>query len=669
MTPQRDFIRSESHPVETDTIHARRGTRPGNARSGYRAAAFFVLCLAFGELASLAAIEIAAGSFIRFQMAAYLAVAARLGPLPALALAAALLPGIVGDAGNPSALVAYGIEAIVVGLARSRDPKRGLVPIVGIYWPLLGLPLLGIAYSVGQDVSREAIQFSLLKAWLNALLDAAMAGMVADSPLVDRLLGEGAPTRVGMGKYLKIRLSTLALSVVFVAMLASAQAFRSYTEGDIALRVRSGLARAAAYFEGRGTGDNAEALLPTINALLSVREEDFSGRYELASVSPSAWSVQPWGEGMFVRESTAYSHPIDRWRNAEYYGELSTGEPRLRYVVSFGFAFRGMYHFYVSVFAIALAFLYGFYLLVFILADSLARRLSALDGAAKRLPERIASGEDPAWPAMDIEELASLSDAFRAVSLRLRSLFSELRGSEGRLEATVAERTAQLERRTEELRSLLARVEGEREEERARIARELHDELGQDIASLGMALYVLERRAVGIDGTVSGKLADMRELLVRLSEDMRRLVADLRPSALDRLGLVEALCHLAEESASRTGLRIELERGFSPEFFPSDALKIALYRIAQESLSNAIRHSGSPWVTLRLREDDGAVLLEVEDGGRGFDARAVAAGRRPTFGLVGMRERCRALGGDFSVFSVPGRGTLVSARFPKIKEG
>jgi signal transduction histidine kinase len=625
----------------------------------------FFGALGLGELSGLLTLEILPGSFIYFKPVAYLVVAARLGPLPALALAAILGADIGRDIGNSYGLVAFALEALFAGWVKSRRPRLGLVAIVGVYWPLVGLPALGLIFGLGLGVSREALTLTLLKVWLNALFDAALAGMLADSPLVDLLLGSKPRSTRSMGAYLKDGVSFLVIPIAFLCMLVSVRSFRDYTDEDIGSRIRAGISRATSYLGAHGHGYDPEATLSAINRELSVREVDFAGHYELASSGPPAYRIERWGKGLFVRAPRESPHPIDRWRLSEYFGEVPASGPGLRYVVSFNFAFRGLYRFYASALGICLAFLYGFYALMLLVARALAARFASLESSAERLPERIEAGEELVWPELDIDELANLSDRFQEVSSRLRSLFSGLRSSRERLEATVKERTAELERRTEEVRLLLSRVEIEREEERSRVARELHDELGQDIASLGMALYILERRIVDPDGRIAEKLADMRELLAGLADNMKRLVADLRPSMLDRLGLPEALDSLAKERAERSGLRIEFQCDVPEYFSPPERLKIALYRIAQEALSNAIRHSASPWIALRLAADEAATVLDVRDGGKGFDARALSEGPRTFFGLIGMRERCRSLAGELAVSSVPGSGTLVSARFPR----
>ncbi|HUX42440.1 MAG TPA: HAMP domain-containing sensor histidine kinase [Rectinemataceae bacterium] len=229
---------------------------------------------------------------------------------------------------------------------------------------------------------------------------------------------------------------------------------------------------------------------------------------------------------------------------------------------------------------------------------------------------------------------------------------------------TISERTAELESRTEELRLLLARVEREREEERTRVARELHDELGQGVTSLGMALYLLERRIGKPADKVAEMIPDMRNLLSELSDGMRRLIADLRPSVLDRLGLAQALAQFAVEIEKRSGIEVECSCRIPEDLECPETIRIAAFRVAKEAVNNALRHSKCAKIGITLTIAGEELQLEVKDDGQGFDAAAGPRKDGGSFGIIGMRERCRALGGEFHVTSSPGRGATVSASFP-----
>jgi signal transduction histidine kinase len=623
-----------------------------------RPIALFLLALVLGELSNFLTLEIFPGSFFRFKMIAYLVIALRLGPLPGLGLAAILF------ADDRTMLVVYCLEALVVGLAGQRRPKWSVVSVIGVFWPLIGLPLLGLIYALTLRLSQEALVLSLLKVWLNALFVAVLAAIAADSRLVDRILGSKTRALRSVENLMKFGVGGFVLVLTFFTMTIGLGALRSNSESAVAQRVRAGLSWGSTYLMAQGEALSPETALAGLNRTSSAAPLDPEGHYESSSSERPSYSSRPWRDGLFVRESERSPHPIDRWRYSEYYGEARVREIGLRYVVGFGSTFHQLFQLYASGLAIRLLVLYIAYGLLLLSSHAIAGRFAALVDAAGRLPERIEAGEEPLWPSPDIAELASLTHEFQAVSARLRSLFSDLRESRERLEGTVKAKAAELELRTEEVRLLLARVEREREEERSRISRELHDELGQAIGSLGLVLYLLERHLVAPSAAALENMADMRELLAGLADNMKRLVADLRPSLLDRLGLSEALAGLARERAAEPELRIDFDSAVPEGFAPPEGAKIALYRIAQEAISNAIKHSATEWIGVSLRADDKEAVLEVADRGKGFDARGAEPSLPRSFGLIGMRERCRSLGGEFSVSSSPGSGTLVSAIIP-----
>jgi PAS domain S-box-containing protein len=218
----------------------------------------------------------------------------------------------------------------------------------------------------------------------------------------------------------------------------------------------------------------------------------------------------------------------------------------------------------------------------------------------------------------------------------------------------------------EQLRALAARIQGVREEEKARIARDLHDELGQLVTGLKMDLRWIERR-VGELGDAPGAnaLLDRAVAATELADQtvatVQRLAADLRPGALDRLGLGAALRQEGRAFEARTGMRceVELDDALAPL---GDELATALYRIAQEAMTNVARHAGARRVSVRLQRAAGAVRLRVEDDGRGIEPGE--ARRADALGLLGMRERANALGGEVRVEGSAGRGTAVTAEIP-----
>lgn len=244
----------------------------------------------------------------------------------------------------------------------------------------------------------------------------------------------------------------------------------------------------------------------------------------------------------------------------------------------------------------------------------------------------------------------------------------ELNEAKQSLEQRVAERTAELEASNrellhsrEELRELSAAGVTAREQEKSRIARELHDELGQALIALRMDLAWLEKNGPAGDGRLAEKIAGMRDLLDDTAAATRRMAADLRPLALDDLGLVPALESLVQNFQRHHGIKCGLTVE-PPELDLVEPQATAVFRIVQESLTNAARHSGASRVDVNLARAGGAIRVRVHDDGRGFDA---AAPRRPgSFGLTGLRERAHLLSGEVAIDAAPGRGTTIEVSIP-----
>lgn len=209
------------------------------------------------------------------------------------------------------------------------------------------------------------------------------------------------------------------------------------------------------------------------------------------------------------------------------------------------------------------------------------------------------------------------------------------------------------------LRELAAHHDAVREEERKRIALEIHDELGQLLTALKMDISLL-RMQFGADAELGRRTGDMRELVEKTIGVVRQVASNLRPAALN-LGIVAALEWLVEDFGQRTGIAYELNLS-GGEIHLDDTRATAVFRIVQESLTNVMRHAGAASVAVSLKRDGDALLLEVRDDGRGFDYEAASHG--PSFGLLGIRERVRVLGGSLSIDAAVGKGTTVSIHIP-----
>lgn len=221
----------------------------------------------------------------------------------------------------------------------------------------------------------------------------------------------------------------------------------------------------------------------------------------------------------------------------------------------------------------------------------------------------------------------------------------------------------EIRRSQQDLRELSARVLEAREEEKTRIARELHDELGQLLTALKMDLAWLRERMSAGDAEASAKAAQMHDMLEQTVSSTRRIAADLRPLILDDLGLADAAAWLADDFSKRSGIRCEIKTAGDGAFAGLDGgVATAVYRALQESLTNIARHSGArnAWVMLSI--ENGRLYLEVEDDGCGIADADL--GKMRSFGLKGMRERMFYLGGSLEAARALRGGTRLRAQVP-----
>ena len=218
---------------------------------------------------------------------------------------------------------------------------------------------------------------------------------------------------------------------------------------------------------------------------------------------------------------------------------------------------------------------------------------------------------------------------------------------------------AELEQSRESLRQLSTSVVEAREEERRRIARELHDELGQRLTALKMELSALP--GVGRQQERQERVDSLMNMLDDTLASVRRISSDLRPMMLDDLGLNAAIEWLARDTARRMGIEVavRLSENDAPV---DDRVATAVFRMVQEALTNVARHARATDVTVRLRRHDGELELVVEDNGIGYPQDAMQ--REGSFGLLGMRERAGMLGGRLEYTNAPGSGARLTVRLP-----
>jgi signal transduction histidine kinase len=219
----------------------------------------------------------------------------------------------------------------------------------------------------------------------------------------------------------------------------------------------------------------------------------------------------------------------------------------------------------------------------------------------------------------------------------------------------------EIERSREELRALSRHLQTIREEEKARIAREVHDELGSTLTALKMDLDSVGEYLASAPEPLAQKRAAMGKLLEAAVAATRRIVTDLRPSILDDLGLSAALRWQAAEFAKHTGVRVKVEAAETDHQIDRD-IALALFRIFQETLTNVARHAKATEVAVKLSSNDHTFVLQIRDNGIGLSPDDL---RKPTsLGIRGMRERAQQLGGDVSVSAEPGSGTTVVISIP-----
>ena len=212
------------------------------------------------------------------------------------------------------------------------------------------------------------------------------------------------------------------------------------------------------------------------------------------------------------------------------------------------------------------------------------------------------------------------------------------------------------------LRALAARLQSVREEERTKVAREIHDELGQALTAIKIDLVSLIRELPADQEQQRKRPDSILELVDQTIQSVRRISTELRPGILDDLGLVAAVEWAAEEFEARTGTRCRLD-------LPGNDIEIdqeratAMFRIFQETLTNVARHANASEVGVRLAKENGDLTLEVNDNGRGIGEEQVSAGG--SLGILGMRERAALLGGEFGIIGAPEKGTTVRVRIPE----
>ena len=293
--------------------------------------------------------------------------------------------------------------------------------------------------------------------------------------------------------------------------------------------------------------------------------------------------------------------------------------------------------------------------------------LSARAGEESRV-EGIEAGADDYLikPFSARELLARVSGRLEIARLQ-RDRETQLRESQAELEQRVQERTQELFDASQELRELSARILQAQDEERRRIARELHDGAGQLLAALGMEASNLAREGDRLSARAALSLSNIAALVAQMTKDIRIMSHLLYPPLLDEVGLESALKEYVNGFAERSGVQVSLDVPAAIERLDRD-YELSLFRIVQESLTNIHRHSGSKTASIRIVRDDAALMLEVRDQGRGMPPERLSEiqSRGSGVGIRGMRERTLQLSGTMSIES-DGSGTRIHVVIPTPK--
>jgi signal transduction histidine kinase len=297
-----------------------------------------------------------------------------------------------------------------------------------------------------------------------------------------------------------------------------------------------------------------------------------------------------------------------------------------------------------------------------------ARSVTQPVGVLTHEAERIASGE-LAWPIPRLgeDEVGRLGQALDRMRQSIKGLVDRVEGANEALELRVLERTRELAEANEALRDrerdrreLLRKVITAQEDERRRVARELHDQTTQSLAVL---LMRIERATEAIRAGKDPGLEEVKVLATWLLDDVHRLILDLRPGVLDDLGLLSAIRWYGERTLKERGVAVRCEFGELGRLPPE--LETALFRMCQETMTNIARHAQATQVLIEVGVEGRVVHVAIEDDGKGFDQAEVSSRPgRPHWGLLGIAERAEILGGRAAIDSAPGAGTRVDVRIP-----
>lgn len=311
--------------------------------------------------------------------------------------------------------------------------------------------------------------------------------------------------------------------------------------------------------------------------------------------------------------------------------------------------------------------------LVFFLSLGMASSLVKPIGKLKEAAVNISRGDlSLPVPSLGSDEIGELGRSFDTMRQDLKNSVEKIQEWNRQLEVTLEERTRQLRESYDEIerkeiarRRLLRKVLIIQEEERKRMARELHDETTQMILGLVMRLESTPEVLDDETGQIKSKLEDIKGLALNILDSVHKIIFNLRPSVLDDLGLLSALRWYAQNRLDQVGIKARIEVSGEEKELPPQ-IEIAVFRVAQEAITNIVKHSQAHNVLINVEYQEKSIVIEIEDDGRGFELEKMTS---PTpegqgMGLMGMRERVELLGGSFEIESYPDQGTQIAVKIP-----
>ncbi|MCA9942227.1 MAG: HAMP domain-containing protein [Anaerolineales bacterium] len=326
-----------------------------------------------------------------------------------------------------------------------------------------------------------------------------------------------------------------------------------------------------------------------------------------------------------------------------------------------GETFTGIRQLRIGLILLAILTLTGVWGLTMFSGRHLIRPLQTLTLSA----QKVAHGElNSPIPASGVGEIATLADALENMRLQLAENIRQLTEWNDTLEGRIQEKTQNLIRQQELTKQLLRRVISAQEEERARIARELHDDIGQTLSTIELSMNRLAKALPAEDEDAHQRLDQSRTLVEQAVTELRQIIQDMRPHILDKLGLIPALTWISKQTLRPRGIEVSIDTNGRMPRLPNE-IETVLFRIAQEAINNVIQHSYAQHVTIRLQQKESQISMLFSDNGRGWDLKPnefkdMSRG----LGLVGMQERAALVGGQVHIESSMDRGTNILVQIP-----